>query len=260
MFTVSGTQESEIISNNHLLKPRSAYFRFCCPVKKNTHLYVDFNIGQAILSHIRLTIHKLIPVALLVLWNDWHVMPLCWQKPKCLPYLDCSITLSFISQFYPNASYTFTILYISQFSVAFLLLKTKYDFKGQRADRHRWEKMISNQGALATEWHCNYLWCPVVQTNRHIHWQILSRRRGEKSARKNKTSWTFLKLLLRVSHLASLVTLSSISHPSVSLTSLDCLVFFFHSSVSAFHLAILQGAQPSLFFSFQTHPHSAFES
>jgi len=34
------------------------------------------------------------------------------------------------------------------------------------------EKMISNQGALATEWHCNYLWCPAEQTNRHIHCQI----------------------------------------------------------------------------------------
>lgn len=186
-------------------------------------------------------------------------MPLCWQEPKCLPYLDCGITLSFISQFYPNANDTFTILYISQFSVAFLPLKTKYDFKGQRADRHRWEKMISNQGALATEWHCNYLWCPAEQTNRHIHCQISSRER-KKPARKNKTSWTFLKLLLRVFHLPSLVTLSSISHPSVSLTSLDCLVFFFHSSMSAFHLAILQGATASLFLAFQTHPHSDFES
>ncbi len=104
-------------------------------------LEVDFNIGQVI-PPLKPTIHKLISVALLVLWIDWHVMPLCWQEPKCLPYLDCSITLSFISQFNPNANDTFTILYISQFSVAFLPLKTKYDFKGQCADRHHWKNHI----------------------------------------------------------------------------------------------------------------------
>lgn len=126
-----------------------AQFRFCPVIKnkpttttKKKKLEVEFNIGQVIPPHIRPTIRKLIPVALLILWNDWHVMPLCWQQPKCLPYLDCRITLSFISQFYPNANDTFTILYISQFSVAFLPLKTKYDFKGHRADRHRWENDI----------------------------------------------------------------------------------------------------------------------
>lgn len=180
-------------------------------------------------------------------------MPLCWQEPKCLPYLDCSITLSFLSQFNPNANDTFTILYISQFSVAFLPLKTKYDFKGQCADRHHWEKMISNQGALATEW----LQLPLMsrRADKQAHTlPNLIEGKEKKTARKNKTSWTFLKLLLCVSHSVSLVTLSSISHPSVSLTSLDCLVFFFNSSMSSFHLAILQGDLASLFLGFLNTP------
>lgn len=107
-------------------------------------------------------------------------------------------------------------------------------------------KMISNQGALATEWHCNYLWCPAEQTNRHIHCQISSRGRG-KNAGKNKTSWTFLKLLLRVSHLVSLITLSSISRTSVSLISrLPCLLFsFFHVSFSSSY-----SSRSSVFFVF----------
>lgn len=161
-------------------------------------------------------------------------MPLCWQEPKCLPYLDCSITLSFLSQFNPNANDTFTILYISQFSVAFLPLKTKYDFKGQCADRHHWEKMISNQGALATEWHCNYLWCPAEQTNRHIHCQISSRGRKKKLRERTKQVELFwncssvspTRCLSSPSHL--FLTLLFLSHLSIALSSfltLPCLLF-----------------------------------
>lgn len=95
-------------------------------------------------------------------------------------------------------------------------------------------KMISNQGALATEWHCNYLWCPAEQTNRHIHWQISSRGRKKMQERTKQA-----ELFWNCSSVSSTWRLSSPSHLFLTLRFLlhlsTALSFFslFHVSFSS---------------------------
>lgn len=155
-------------------------------------------------------------------------MPLCWQEPKCLPYLDYSITLGLISHFNPNAKDTFTFLYISQFSDAFLPLKTKCDFKGQCADSHRWEKMISNQGALATVWHSNSFdvpqsWQPGTYTGRSRIGEGKKQRKGEKQVELfwNRFSASPTRRLSSPSHLS--LTFVFLSHLLTVLSSFSTL-------------------------------------